>query len=31
VLVRRLPPDDPSVEVLGDPAALSRWLEHTPF
>jgi uncharacterized protein (TIGR03083 family) len=31
VLVRRLPADDPSVEVLGDPAALSRWLEHTPF
>lgn len=31
VLVRRLPPDHPSVEVLGDPAALSRWLEHTPF
>jgi uncharacterized protein (TIGR03083 family) len=31
VLVRRLPPDDPSVKVLGDPAALSRWLEHTPF
>ncbi len=31
VMVRRLPPDDPSVEVLGDPAALSRWLEHTPF
>jgi len=31
VLVRRLPPDDPSVQVLGDPAALSRWLEHTPF
>jgi len=31
VLVRRLPPDDPSVEVLGDPAALARWLAHTPF
>jgi uncharacterized protein (TIGR03083 family) len=31
VLVRRLPPDDPSIEVLGDAPALSRWLEHTPF
>jgi uncharacterized protein (TIGR03083 family) len=31
VLVRRLPADNPSVEVLGDPAVLARWLEHTPF
>lgn len=31
VLLRRLPADDPSVEVLGDPAVLARWLAHTPF
>ena len=31
VLVRRLPPDDPTVEIIGDGALLSRWLEHTPF
>jgi len=31
VLTRRLPPSDPSVEVLGDQAALTHWLEHTPF
>jgi uncharacterized protein (TIGR03083 family) len=29
VLTRRLPPA--SVEVLGDPALLTRWLDHTPF
>ena len=31
VLVRRLPPDDPALEVTGDPALLARWLGHTPF
>jgi uncharacterized protein (TIGR03083 family) len=31
VLTRRLPPDDPAVQVLGDGELLSRWLAHTPF
>jgi hypothetical protein len=31
VLVRRLPPAEPEVEVLGDAAVLGHWLEHTPF
>ncbi len=31
VLVRRLPPDDPSVRVLGDASLLERWLARTPF
>jgi uncharacterized protein (TIGR03083 family) len=31
VLVRRLPPDDPQVQVLGDPALLTAWLAATPF
>ncbi len=31
VLVRRLPPADPAVEVIGDAAVLGRWLERTPF
>jgi uncharacterized protein (TIGR03083 family) len=31
VLVRRLPPDDPAVQVFGDPAVLDRWLRGTPF
>lgn len=31
VLTRRLPPSDPSVEVLGDQAPLTHWLQHTPF
>jgi uncharacterized protein (TIGR03083 family) len=31
VLLRRLPPDDPGVDVLGDPALLTRWLAATPF
>jgi uncharacterized protein (TIGR03083 family) len=26
VLMQRLPPDDPGVQVLGDPAVLTRWL-----
>jgi uncharacterized protein (TIGR03083 family) len=31
VLLHRLPPDDPAVQVTGDAAVLSRWLERTPF
>jgi uncharacterized protein (TIGR03083 family) len=31
VLVRRVPPDDPQVQVLGDPALLTGWLAATPF
>jgi uncharacterized protein (TIGR03083 family) len=31
VLTRRVPPGDPAVQVFGDPALLSRWLEHTPL
>jgi uncharacterized protein (TIGR03083 family) len=30
-LVRRVPPDDPEVQVLGDGALLDRWLAATPF
>jgi uncharacterized protein (TIGR03083 family) len=31
VLVRRLPPDDAQVQVLGDPGLLTAWLAATPF
>jgi uncharacterized protein (TIGR03083 family) len=31
VLLRRVPPDDPQVEVLGDAALFTRWLAGTPF
>lgn len=31
VLLRRLPPDDPAVEVLGDRSLLDAWLAATPF
>jgi uncharacterized protein (TIGR03083 family) len=31
VLLRRVPPDDPQVQVLGDPALLTAWLAATPF
>jgi uncharacterized protein (TIGR03083 family) len=31
VLLRRVPPDDPQVQVLGDPALLASWLAATPF
>jgi uncharacterized protein (TIGR03083 family) len=31
VLLRRVPPDDPQVEVLGDRALLTAWLAGTPF
>jgi uncharacterized protein (TIGR03083 family) len=31
VLMRRLPPTEPGVEVLGDQDLLSYWLEHTAF
>jgi hypothetical protein len=31
MLLRRLPADDQSVQVIGDAAVLARWLERTPF
>lgn len=31
VLLRRLPPDHPGMEVLGDEAVLTKWLEDTRF
>ena len=31
VLLRRLPPDDPAVEVIGDRSLLDTWLAATPF
>ena len=31
VLLRRLPPDDPAMEVLGDRSLLDAWLAATPF
>jgi len=31
VLLRRIPADDPQVQVMGDPAVLAGWLAHTPF
>jgi MDMPI C-terminal domain len=31
VLMRRVPPDDPQVQVLGDRALLDGWLAATPF
>ena len=31
VLLRRLPPDDPGVAVIGDRALLDGWLAATPF
>ncbi len=31
VLLGRVSPDDPQVEVLGDQALLTRWLARTPF
>ena len=31
VLLRRLPPDDPAVQVLGDRSLLDGWLAGTPF
>jgi hypothetical protein len=31
VLMRRLPPDDPDLEVIGDRALLGSWLGATPF
>ena len=31
VLVRRLPADDPQIQVLGDAAMLTAWLAATPF
>ncbi len=31
VLVRRLPPDDARVQIIGDRAVVERWLAATPF
>ena len=31
VLTRRLPPSAPGIEVLGEHALLTHWLQHTPF
>jgi uncharacterized protein (TIGR03083 family) len=31
VLTRRLPPSAPGIEVLGEHALVTHWLEHTPF
>ena len=31
VLTGRLPPSDPAIEILGQQALLSHWLQHTPF
>lgn len=31
VLTRRLPPTAPGIEVLGEQALLTHWLQHTPF
>lgn len=31
VLLQRLPPDTPAVQLHGDPAVFRRWLDHTQF
>jgi uncharacterized protein (TIGR03083 family) len=31
VLTRRLPPSHPAIEILGQQALLTHWLQHTPF
>ena len=31
VLTRRLPPSHPGIEILGEQALLTHWLQHTPF
>ena len=31
VLLQRLPPDTPGVQLHGDPAIFRRWLDHTRF
>ena len=31
VPTRRLPPADPAIEIFGEQALLTHWLEHTPF
>ncbi|MEV0295050.1 maleylpyruvate isomerase family mycothiol-dependent enzyme [Nocardia sp. NPDC050710] len=31
VLLRRIPADDPRVEIFGDTSVFTRWLESTPF
>ncbi|WP_239476508.1 maleylpyruvate isomerase family mycothiol-dependent enzyme [Nocardia arizonensis] len=30
-LLRRIPADDPGLDIHGDTAVLAHWLEHTPF
>ena len=30
-LTRRLPSSDPAIEILGEQALLTHWLQHTPF
>ena len=31
VLTRRIPPSDPAIEIFGEQALLTHWLEHTPY
>jgi hypothetical protein len=31
LIMRRISPDDPRVEVIGDRALLDHWLKHTAF
>ena len=31
VLTRRLPPSAHGIEILGEQALLTHWLEHSPF
>ena len=31
VLTRRLPPSGPAIEIFGEQALLTHWLQHTPF
>jgi uncharacterized protein (TIGR03083 family) len=31
VLTRRRPPADPAIEIFGEQALLTHWLEHTPY
>jgi len=31
VLTRRIPPSDPAIEIFGEQALLTHWLQHTPY
>ena len=31
LLARRLPASEPGIEIFGEQALLTHWLEHTPF